>query len=103
MLNKKNFMKLRRLTLIQGLIIAAVVLAVGIGVVYFLNTREETSIFTDQLGNEQKITNFDECMEWVMPTRVEGKNVICTAPGDVSFTAACKDVPELNCKLANEE
>lgn len=73
----------------QLVIAIAVLLAILIfcGAWYVMrNKKEPESTFTDGLGNEQKITNFQECMDWVMPFEEIDGVTYCHAPGNVTFS-----------------
>lgn len=45
-----------------------------------------TSTFTDGLGQQQTISSFDDCMDWVMPWEEINGVMYCYAPGDVEFS-----------------
>lgn len=94
-MNQKGF------TIIEGLLAAALILVLGVGGywIYAQNKDDSqpSSEFTDQLGAEQQISDFQDCMDWAMPWEVVNGKVVCSAPQGVEFTAACEDVEEVAC------
>lgn len=68
-------------------IILIAVIAVAVAYV-IISSLPKKSVFIDDQGNEQTISNYQECMDWAMPWEEKDGETHCYAPGGVTFTSS---------------
>lgn len=66
-----------------------IIVAIAITATYFyIISLPKKSVFIDGQGNEQTISNYQECMDWAMPWEEKDGITHCYAPGGITFTSS---------------